>query len=181
MQFPEGGKLKASFGKIIKSIDRKNKFIYDAGTKSGLSGCPIILTKGHKIIGLHKGGSNSNDIENKINLGIYLNNIIKLFPKSSKSENKNIIKCLYDIKKEDLNKEIKVYDNKFTIKPNVLPSIIFLNKYMKLYHKFHINPLKEKDPFLCFFSIILIYKRNEFFPYPLVLALLLRQQFSQTT
>ena len=131
LQFPEGGKFEASFGKITKSIDKKNKFIYDARTNSCFSGSPIILTKGHKIIGLHKGGSNTNNIDNKINLGIYLNNIIKLFPKSSKSENKNIIKCLYDIKKEDLNKEIKVYDNKFNIEKDINSVSIYKTNEMK--------------------------------------------------
>ena len=37
-------------------------------------------------------------------------------PKSLLSENKNRNKCLYDIKFEDINKEIKIYNNRNVIK-----------------------------------------------------------------
>ena len=123
--------MKALFGKIIKSTNRKTQFQYDAGTQAGSSGSPIILAKGHKIIGLHKGGSNTNNNNNKINIGVYLNNIIKLLPKSSNSENKNIIKCLYDIKSEDLNKDIKVYDNKFNFENNINSISVYKKDEMK--------------------------------------------------
>ena len=114
MQFPKGGHLKGSIGKIIKSKKDKIRFIYDAGTEAGSSGSPIILTDGFKIIGLHSGTrmKNQYDYDKKKNIGIYLNKIISLIPNSPLSENKNIIKCLYEIKKEDVNKDIKVYDNK---------------------------------------------------------------------
>ena len=46
--------MKASFGKIIESVNGKIQFKYDAGTESGSSGSPIILVRGHKIIGLQK-------------------------------------------------------------------------------------------------------------------------------
>ena len=131
LQFPEGGKLKASFGKIIKSTNKKTQFIYDAGTEAGSSGSPIILAKGHKLIGLHKGGSSTNNINNKVNLGIYLNNIIKLLPRSCNPENKNVIKCLYEIKKSDLNKDIKVYDNKFNIEKDINSISIYKKDEMK--------------------------------------------------
>ena len=118
-------------GKIIKSTNRKTQFIYDAGTEAGSTGSPIILSKGHKIIGLHKGGSKTNNINNKIILGVYLNNIIKLLPRSSNPENKNIIKCLYVIKKEDINKDIKVYDNKFNIEKDINSTFIYKKDEMK--------------------------------------------------
>ena len=41
--------MKASFGKIIKSTNKKTQFIYDAGTEAGSSGSPIILAKGHNF------------------------------------------------------------------------------------------------------------------------------------
>ena len=133
LQFPQGGKMKASFGKIIESANGKTQFKYNAGTEAGSSGSPIILIKGHKIIGLDKGGSNTNNINNKINLGVYLNNVIKLLPKSQ--ENKNTIKCLYDIKSEDLNKDIKVYDNKFNFENNINSISVYKNDEMNKFIK----------------------------------------------
>ena len=50
---------------------------------------------------------------------IYLDQIIKLIPKSSHLDNKNVIKCVYDIKKEDLDKDIKVFDNTNNIEKNI--------------------------------------------------------------
>ena len=49
-------------------------FLYSLGTRGGSSGSPIILLHNFKVIGLHKGGVNSN--ENKINIGIPFNLII---------------------------------------------------------------------------------------------------------
>ena len=121
LQFPQGENLKSSFGKIIKSISNKTKFIYDAGTDFGSSGSPIILADSYKIIGLHKGTckDNKNNFDLKKNLGVYLDKIIENIPKSSYPEKKNTIKCLYDIKKEDVNKEIKIYDNTNNIERSI--------------------------------------------------------------
>ena len=109
--FPLGGNLKASFGDIIKSKRENNSLIHTAGTEKGSSGSPIILAKEFKVIGLHKGGSKNTSFENKNNIGIYLDKIVELIPKSTRPENKNIIKCLYEIKEDDVNKDIKIYDN----------------------------------------------------------------------
>ena len=113
LQFTKGTELNASFGKIIRKINNdKKRFIYDAGAEAGSSGSPIILTNGLKVIGLHKGRVKSHqNNNNKQNLGIYLEQIIQFIPKSTRPENKNVIKCLYDIKKEDVNKDIQVYNN----------------------------------------------------------------------
>ena len=119
LHFPRGGQLKASFGKVTESRKTKTQFIYDAGTDYGSSGSPIVLANGYQIIGIHKGCSQNRDFETKKNLGIYLDKIIKSMPKLPSSENKNIIKCLYNIKSEDVNKEISVYDNKFNIEKNI--------------------------------------------------------------
>jgi hypothetical protein len=99
-----------SLGKILK-IYKKGRFFYDAGTEHGSSGSPIILNNEFKVIGIHKGAIKKTINNKKINVGIYLAQIIKLIPKSSHSENKNVIKCVYDIKKEDVDKEIKAFDN----------------------------------------------------------------------
>ena len=111
LQYPQGGNLNISFGKILQTY-KENKFLYDAGSDSGSSGSPIILFEDFTVIGIHKGvKKNKNDFRLKINKGIYLDKIINLIPKSTRPENKNIIGCTYDIKKEDINKDIQVYNN----------------------------------------------------------------------
>ena len=119
IQFPRGGKLKASFGKIIRRGNKRIQFIYDAGSDNGSSGSPIILENGLKVIGIHRSGTKPNDINKKINLGIYLDNIIKCIPKQNHPENQNVIKCIYNIKNDDLNKDIKIYDNKKYIQSKI--------------------------------------------------------------
>ena len=115
LQFPQGGDLNISFGKILQTY-KENKFLYNAGSGMGSSGSPIILFEDFTVIGIHKGvKKNKNDFMLKINKGIYLDKIINIIPKSTRPENKNIIKCLYDIKKEDINKDIQVYNNKNNI------------------------------------------------------------------
>ena len=55
-QFPSGQELKISLGKIL---GKNNKFfLYDAGTKGGSSGSPLLLFDKLKVIGLHKGSLN---------------------------------------------------------------------------------------------------------------------------
>ena len=131
LQFPLGANLKASFGNIIESNKEKTRLIYTAGTEHGSSGSPIVLANEFKVIGLHKGGSKNTTLENKKNLGIYLDKIIELIPKSTRSENKNIIKCLYQIKKEDVNKDIKIYDNKNNIEKDIYSINIYREDEMK--------------------------------------------------
>ena len=65
-----------------------------------------------RVIGLHKAGKKNTNLSQKINLGIYLDKIIPFIPKQNHPENDNIIKCIYDIKNEDLNMDIKIYENK---------------------------------------------------------------------
>ena len=56
VQFPEGKNLSHSDGKIKDIIDFE--LIYDASTKSGSSGSPILLKNTTELIGKHKQGSN---------------------------------------------------------------------------------------------------------------------------
>jgi len=118
LHFCQGEKLKMSLGKILK-ITKKGRFFYNAGTEHGSSGSPIILNNEFKVIGIHKGTIKQTINNNKINVGIYLEQIIKLIPKSSHLDNKNVIKCVYDIKKEDIDKDIKVFDNTNNIEENI--------------------------------------------------------------
>ena len=125
LHFPLGENLKASFGDIIESKRKNNKLIYTAGTDHGSSGSPIVLANEFKVIALHKGVSKNTNLENKKNMGIYLDKIIELIPKSTHPENKNIIKCLYEIKEDDVNKDTKIYDNINNIEKNIDSISIF--------------------------------------------------------
>lgn len=113
LQFPKGESLQLSFGKILFTNSEKIRFVYDAGTEAGSSGSPI-FTEGLKVIGIHKGTSKFIYRNKKINIGLYMDNIIKILP-NQKQRNPNIIKCIYSIKKEDINKDIKIYDNENNI------------------------------------------------------------------
>ena len=119
LQYTRGEKLKASFGKITKVRDESFRFEYDAGSDKGSSGSPIILENNLKVIGLHKAGKKSSNLSQKINVGIYLDKIIPFIPKQHHPENDNIIKCIYDIKNKDLNKDIKIYENKNYIQSKI--------------------------------------------------------------
>ena len=100
-QYPGGNNLKYSEGNINSLKD--NYFLYSVGTLSGSSGAPLILINNKKVIGLHKAGYNQIK-ENKINIGIPMNLIINKI---------NFIKCIYNIKKEDIGKEIQIINNKY--------------------------------------------------------------------
>ena len=97
IQYPGGEKLKYSHGKIIEKID--NYFTYSLGTEGGSSGSPIILIDNLKLIGLHKGKYKEKE---KIGIGIPINLVINKF---------NFIKCIYNIKKSDIGKEIHILNN----------------------------------------------------------------------
>ena len=72
VQYPEGNKLSYSEGKIIKI--NNNELIYDASTKSGSSGSPILLKNTIKVIGMHKQGN----IRKTENYGTLIYSIIRL-------------------------------------------------------------------------------------------------------
>ena len=72
-QYPEGGKLQLSFGKIIEK--KKDYLLYDIGTKSGSSGSPIISMKNLNVLGLHKGCLKKGP-KDKLNIGIPIELII---------------------------------------------------------------------------------------------------------
>ena len=69
VQYPEGKNLSYSQGKI-KTIDNY-ELSYDASTKSGSSGSPILLKNTTEVIGIHKQGSNYK----KENYGTLINSI----------------------------------------------------------------------------------------------------------
>ena len=71
-QYPEGNKLSYSEGKIINI--NNNELIYDASTKSGSSGSPILLKNTTEVIGMHKQGN----IRKTENYGTLIYSIIRL-------------------------------------------------------------------------------------------------------
>ena len=71
VQFPEGKNLSYSEGKI-NNINNY-EFNYDASTKPGSSGSPILLKNTTKVIGIHKKGNKSN----KHNYGTSIYSIIQ--------------------------------------------------------------------------------------------------------
>lgn len=116
-QFPKGGQLNTSSGKIISLRNNNIQFIHDAGTLAGSSGSPIILTNGYKIIGLHKGAfkENYNNLDKKKNVGVYLSKIIEYINPTFSPKRMNVIKCIYNINQENVNKDVKIYDNRNNI------------------------------------------------------------------
>jgi len=116
-QFPKVGQLNASSGKIISLRNNNKQFIHDAGTLAGSSGSPIILTNGYKIIGLHKGTfkENYNNFDHKKNVGVYLNKIIEYINPTFNPKRMNVIKCIYNINQENVNQDVKIYDNRNNI------------------------------------------------------------------
>ena len=102
-EYPRGGKLQYSHGKISKIED--SILIYDVGADKGSSGSPIILMDNLKVIGLHKGYINDNTKEKK-NVGIRMEYIID---KINILETKSYIKCIYDIKD---NNYIQIINNR---------------------------------------------------------------------
>ena len=87
VQFPESKKLSYSNGKI-KDVNNF-EIIYDASTKSGSSGSPILIKNTTEVIGIHKQGSNIK----KENYGTLINSIIQILNNNKKDNNldKNLI------------------------------------------------------------------------------------------
>ena len=108
---------------IINYVENnENIFIHDCNTESGFSGSPIILINNLKIIGIHKGY----DKTNKKNIGIYFKKIINNINKENEINNKketmnyidkekeikdnNIIEYILDIKINEINKDIILFN-----------------------------------------------------------------------
>ena len=94
VQFPEGKNLSFSEG-IIKNID-DNELVYDASTRSGSSGSPIILKNSIEVIGIHKQGN----LYKKENYGNLMKSILNMLNDDKKD---NI-----EFKKDNIN---KLYEN----------------------------------------------------------------------
>ena len=84
IHYPKDKGLSFSFGKIFE-IYEQNMFSHDACTEQGSGGSPIILKETGEVIGIHKGC-----IPNKkINIGIFIKNVVDKMKNYKREEEKN--------------------------------------------------------------------------------------------
>ena len=159
-EYPKEEKISFSFGKITKI--ENNYLFYDLGTDYGSSGSPIISLETLKVIGLHKGVTKPNNLKLKKNIGISLIIVFQNIPIKTNPSEKNMIKCEYFIKNEDLDKRVRVYNNRYNIeekikdvsiyedseeKPKIIDGIYKFKKQGKYFIKYYfedtINNLKS--------------------------------------
>jgi len=100
VQYPEGKNLSFSEGKIKDIVN--NELLYDASTKRGSSGSPILLKNTTEVIGIHKHGC----ISREENYGSLIHPILQLLNNNEKlyENDKNFLrKKENDIKNGDGN------------------------------------------------------------------------------
>ena len=74
-QYPSGGPLSFSEGKILGFHCEKGHYFYhNASTEFGSSGGPIVLKGDHQVFGIHKGATS----DRRYNIGIFIGNIIEI-------------------------------------------------------------------------------------------------------
>ena len=171
-EYPKEEKISFSVGKITKI--ENNYLFYDLGTYYGSSGSPLISLESLKVIGLHKGVTKPNNLKLKKNIGISLKIVFQNIPIKTNLSEKNMIKCEYFIKNEDLNKRVQVYNNQYNIenkikqvsiyeeseeKPKIIDGIYKFKKQGKYFIKYYfedtINNLKSM-----FSNCLSLYKVN---------------------
>jgi hypothetical protein len=103
VQYPEGKYLSYSKGKIKDTYDYE--LIYDAATKSGSSGSPIILKDSSEVLGIHKQGSD----KKKLNYGTFIHSFIKELNNSNIINQNNNNNDNIELNNNIHNK--KVYEN----------------------------------------------------------------------
>ena len=75
-QYPLGGKISLSFGKILEIFkDNDYMFYHDADTQKGSSGSPIVLRGKESVIGIHTGGRKDKAKNYGIFIGIIIDNM----------------------------------------------------------------------------------------------------------
>ena len=109
----ENSKYSSEFG-IILQYDTKNGVFYaNYNSTPGSSGGAILLKRGYKLIGMHKGGGEETKTKEKLNFVIPINIILK----DLKKKNSFYKLELEDNKKENLN-TIKVKEEEIIEKNN---------------------------------------------------------------
>ena len=91
-QFPKGGSLNSSVGKIIEYNPILFDFSHSASTQEGSSGSPIFLEGSNLVLGIHK---QANPLKIK-NYGNFIGSIIDILKNEIKSEKKNYANGVYD-------------------------------------------------------------------------------------
>ena len=75
VQFPLGKYLSYSVGEIVNiNCDNRCYFCYNASTKPGSSGSPIVLNNDQKVFAIHKGSTKNKSS----NVGIFIGNIVEI-------------------------------------------------------------------------------------------------------
>ena len=146
LQHPLGQPLKSASGKVKDIDDDGNDFLFyhNIDTEGGSSGSPVILTSNSKVIGVHTGGSEDNDVQE--NSGTFLGYIFPKIEKDIKSgliKNIKVIPNISNIKDNDNNKsnyitaEINI-DNK-----NINKDILIINSYEESRRIINVSNLDE--------------------------------------
>jgi len=112
VQYADGGKLKYADGKNFGL--KVNYLWYSVGKLGSLAGSPIILIDNKKLIGLHKAERNDNK-----NIGVPMNLIINKI---------NFIKCIYNIRKEDIGNKIQIINDEYYINNKLIKNKEIKNK-----------------------------------------------------
>lgn len=88
VQFPFGKYLSYSVGEIVNiNCDNRYYFFYNASTKPGSSGSPIVLHNDQKVFAIHKGSTK----DKSSNVGIFIGNIVEIMKAYKKKGNLKII------------------------------------------------------------------------------------------
>ena len=99
-QFPEGGNLSSSKGKI-ETIISNNLFSHKASTKSGSSGSPIFIKGTIRVIGIHRAGKK----DKTVNIGHFIGPIIESLKNNLEYKKVEINKDVYEGEFKDNKRE----------------------------------------------------------------------------
>lgn len=90
-----------------------------------------------------------------------MNYLIESLPETFNYENTNVIKCLYEIKKEDVNKDVKIYENISNIEGCIKSVSIYKEYIKKETIKNGIYRFKKKGKYLIYYMPSLINNKIE--------------------
>lgn len=147
LQYPNYHGASVSYG-LIKQINQENELFHLCTTDKGSSGSPIINLENSKVIGIHKGGSESFNFNRGIFLKAPINDFFSININYSCNFSSKVNKMLNDENEEDnLNKnEIEIT---LRIDKNDIGKEIFFldntNEYVDNNKKPHFN-LTELNP-----------------------------------
>ena len=93
----------------IKKINNNEEIYHNIATLPGSSGSPILNLSGNlNVIGIHCGSVNKGEFKDLCNRGIYFQQILNDIQNNFHKEIKNVIICIYDIKTDNINKDINL-------------------------------------------------------------------------